>query len=72
MSATKLVQMRLRPDTIERVEDLMRWLGTSTRVDAVKTAIGIAHTVVGAMKNGESVYIDGGQEGKRQILIPNV
>ena len=62
-----LVQLKLLPQTIEKVRELQAMLDLNSRTETVKTAVYLAHTVVSAMQKGEEVTIGG-----KRVIIPGV
>lgn len=54
----KLIQMRMFPATVERVESLKKTLGLGNRTDAIKAAIDISIFVVEALRGGKSVVVE--------------
>lgn len=73
----KLVQMRLLPGTIDKIEQLQEAVTASNRTDAVKTAVDIAFMIVNALRKHQRVIIEdydehGRVSSRNQVLIPGV
>ena len=64
---SKLVQMRLRPNTVERVERLQELLEADNRTQAVVQAIKIADWLTSAAKEGASIHLEW-PDGKKEAF----
>jgi hypothetical protein len=68
----KLVQMNMREETLEEVENLKEMLHTDNRSNIIKTAISTMDLVAKAMSEGSSVIIEDKRGNRRQIIIPGI
>lgn len=64
---SKLVQMRLRPSTMERVARLQELTETENRTQAVVRAVQIADWLVTAVKAGATVSLEW-PDGKKETI----
>ena len=64
---TKLVQMRLRPATMERVARLQEQVEAENRTQAVVRAVQIADWLVTAIKQGATVSLEW-PDGKKETI----
>lgn len=55
--ATKLVQMRFRPKTLEHVEYLQSATGISNRTQITATSIALTRKLIEEVKNGGEILI---------------
>lgn len=63
---TQLVQMRLKPKTIERIDSLGRRSGTSNRTQVVANAIQFTEVLSEYIHSGAQIYVE--KDGKRELL----
>jgi len=66
---SKLVQLRLRPTTIQKVEELQEILDSPNRTTAVASAIGIAHAVVRAAAEKKAIYAEDSTGARERLII---
>ena len=64
---TRLIQMRLRPKTIETISRLQQVTGVSNRTQLVSASVEIANEVMSSLKEGAKVYIER-PDGRKELL----
>jgi hypothetical protein len=64
---TKLVQMRLRPKTINTIANLANVTGVTSKTQLVSASVEIANEVLSSLKQGAHVYIEH-PDGRRELL----
>lgn len=55
---SKLVQMRLQPKTLDRVDNLTELMGTQNRTQIVSASLQIAESLLSSVKEGSKIYIE--------------
>lgn len=63
------VQMRLRLETIAKIDELKRFFETSNRTDAVVRAIRLAHSIASEMAQGSRIELHRRSGEVRELLI---
>ncbi len=64
---TTLVQMRLQPDTLERIEKLSKLTQTDNRAQLISSAIRLTDDMINMVKNGAKLYIEK-PDGTKELL----
>jgi predicted DNA-binding protein len=54
---TTLVQMRLQPKTMERIDNLCAITGTTNRTQLIATSVELAEELMSNVKEGAKIYI---------------
>lgn len=65
---SQLVQMRLQPNTMERLEELQALTGITNRTQLVALSIQLAHEIIMNIKAGGKVYMES-EDGKARERI---
>lgn len=63
---TQLVQMRLRPKTLEKLEKLSHLSGISNKTQVIANAIQFTELISETIHSGGKIYIE--KDGKRELL----
>ncbi|GAC1417353.1 MAG: hypothetical protein NVS1B13_14280 [Flavisolibacter sp.] len=66
---TTLVQMRLQPKTMERIEHLSEITGTTNRTQLVATSIELAEELMKNEKEGGKIFIEKPDGTRERIKI---
>ncbi|MDJ1472820.1 hypothetical protein [Xanthocytophaga flava] len=66
---SKLVQMRIQPRTLTKIEELSSITGISNRTQLVAGCIELAHDVVISIKTGAKVYIEHPDGSRERIQL---
>lgn len=66
-TGTKLVQMRLLPKTLKRIENLQKMTGNPNRTQLVSGSIQLAEAILHDLKSGGKVYVEK-PDGTREVL----
>jgi flagellar biosynthesis/type III secretory pathway protein FliH len=64
---SQLVQMRLQPKTLQRLQSLVDLTKTDNRAQLVSTSILLAEEIVKSIKAGSKIYIES-KDGERALL----
>ena len=64
---TKLIQMRLRPRTLESIENIQETTGVTNRTQLVATAIQLTDIITKALKEGGKLAIEH-KDGTKEYL----
>ena len=64
---SKLVQMRLLPKTLERIESLSKLTGTENRTQLVASSIQLTEELISNLKDGSKIYIEK-KDGTKELL----
>lgn len=65
---SQLVQMRLQPRTIERIQYMSELTGgTKNRTQIVSSSIELANEILKSIKEGSNIYIET-KDGKKELL----
>lgn len=67
--STTLVQMRLLPRTMERINHLSEITGTTNRTQLVASSIELAEELMSNAKGGGKIYIEHPDGSKERIKI---
>ena len=67
-----MVQMRLQPETIAKVDKLKNFYKTSNRTKAVSNAITMAETILDGIVNKRSIVIELHNGERREVVIVGV
>lgn len=62
-----LVQMRLQPKTMQRLEHLVSLTGTTNRTQLISSSIHLAEEVVKNIEAGSKIYVET-PDGKREVF----
>jgi DNA-binding response OmpR family regulator len=62
-----LVQMRLQPDTMERIEKLSKLTQMDNRAQLISSAIRLTDDMIDLVKNGAKLYIEK-PDGTKELL----
>ncbi|MGI4021788.1 MAG: hypothetical protein ACRYFA_09805 [Janthinobacterium lividum] len=62
-----LVQMRLQPDTLERIEKLSKLTQMDNRAQLISSAIRLTDDMINLVKNGAKLYIEK-PDGTKELL----
>ena len=62
-----LVQMRLQPDTLERIEKLSKLTQMDNRAQLISSAIRLTDDMINMVKNGAKLYIEK-PDGTKELL----
>jgi hypothetical protein len=65
---SKLVQMRLQPKTLDRVQHLTSLMGTQNRTQIVSASLQIAESLLKDVKDGSKIYVER-PDGTRELLM---
>lgn len=68
-SETTLVQMRLLPKTIDRINNLSNITGTNNRTQLVASSIEIAEEMISNVKDGNKIFIEKPDGTRERIKI---
>jgi len=63
---TQLVQMRLKPRTLEKLESLSNRSGISNKTQVIANAIQFTELISESIHSGGKIYIE--KDGKRELL----
>lgn len=64
---SKLVQMRLQPSTLERLDNLRKLTNTDNRTQLISSSIQLTEDLLRSLKNGAKIYIEN-KDGSRELL----
>jgi hypothetical protein len=64
---TQVVQMRLQPKTMERIQSLVDLTGTTNKTQLISSSIELTEEILKSVKQGGNVYIEG-KDGKKELL----
>ena len=64
---TTLVQMRLQPKTMERIDNLSAITGTTNRTQLIATSVELAEELMSNAKEGAKIYIEK-KDGSRELI----
>jgi flagellar biosynthesis/type III secretory pathway protein FliH len=64
---SQLVQMRLQPKTLQRLQSLVDLTKTDNRTQLVSTSIQLAEEIIRSLKAGSKVYIEN-KNGEKESL----
>lgn len=64
---SQLVQMRLQPKTIERIQNLSEMTGTGNRTQIVSAAIQLTEEILKSLSEGGKIYIEK-NNGEKEVL----
>jgi hypothetical protein len=67
-----LVQMRLQPDTLERIEKLSKLTQMDNRAQLISSAIRLTDDMINLVKNGAKLYIEKPDGTKELIKITGI
>lgn len=62
-----LVQMRLQPETLERIEKLSKTINMDNRAQVISSAIRLTDDMVNIVKNGAKLFIEK-PDGTKELL----
>jgi|GEM_PF-2499605 len=68
-NGTTLVQMRLQPRTMERIDNLSAITGTTNRTQLIATSVELAEELMSSAKQGAKIYIEKPDGSKELIKI---
>lgn len=74
IESNKLIQMRLRPETIRKVEELQEWFGVTNKTAAVRASIDLAHMLIEGVHSGTpdaKLYFED-KHVQHQVAIPGI
>lgn len=66
---TSLVQMRLLPKTMDRINNLSKITGTTNRTQLVASSIEIAEEMISNVKDGNKIFIEKPDGTRERIKI---
>jgi hypothetical protein len=66
-SETTLVQMRLQPKTMDRIDNLSKITGTTNRTQLVASSIELTEELVVSSRQGSKIYIER-PDGTRELI----
>ena len=64
---TTLVQMRLQPKTMERIDNLSTITGTTNRTQLIATSVELAEELMSSAKDGAKIYVER-PDGSRELI----
>ena len=64
---SQLVQMRLQPKTLERLQSLVNLTKTDNRTQLVSSSIQLSEEIMKSVEAGSKVYIET-SDGKKELL----
>ena len=64
-----MVQMRLQPRTMERIDNLSAITGTTNRTQLIATSVELAEELMSSAKQGAKIYIEKPDGSKELIKI---
>jgi DNA-binding response OmpR family regulator len=64
---TTLVQMRLQPDTLERIDKLSKITNMDNRAELISSAVRITDDMINLLKAGAKLYIEK-PDGTKELL----
>jgi hypothetical protein len=64
---SKLVQMRLQPKTLDRIDRLSEMTNTENRTQLVSTSIELTEELIRNIKQGSKIYIEK-KDGTKELL----
>jgi len=68
-SLMSIIQVRMKPNTIDQIDKLQERVHAPSRSDAIRRAIEISDMLVNAVEHGDKVIIESRNGKQRQILI---
>ncbi len=66
------VHMRMRSQTVEKINKLQQNLGVRTRTDAISMAVKVAEIIAEVLRQGGDIIIEKKGGTKEKLLIPGV
>ncbi len=68
----KLVQLKMRPTTIDKVNELKELLDLPSRTAAVKVAVDVADLLAEAVDKGSEIILVDKRGNKTKLIIPGL
>lgn len=66
---TKLVQVKMREDTIKEIDEVQKKIQAPSMSDAVRRSIGIAYALTKYVEDGDKIIIETKDGEKKQLII---
>ncbi len=67
-----VIQVRVKQNTVDKLEKLQERVHAPSRSDAVRRAVDISDVIVSAVEDGEKVIIESKNGKQRQIIISGI
>jgi hypothetical protein len=69
----KVVQMRLRPSTIERIEHIARLMDTTNKTNVVSLSINVLENLAeSVVKDNAKIYLENPDGTRSKLIIPGL
>ena len=68
-SSAKLVQIKMRDDTIREIDEVQKKIHAPSMSDTVRRSVGIVYALTKHVEDGDKIIIESKNGDKKQIII---